>query len=124
MDRQELPSVLTQKQNRYLARKLCWVLTVEGLETYILGSRDPADLDLLIEAVRPAPRPTGPLPQIRLTSGFRAISSNYDATDVRQYGPTASQCFSVRIAAVSLAPITISTRSGARSKDPSYRLVR
>jgi hypothetical protein len=57
-DRQALHAVLTQKQNRYLARKLCWVLTVEGLDTYILVPRDPADLDLLIEAVRPAPRPT------------------------------------------------------------------
>lgn len=57
-DRQALHSVLTQKQNRYLARKLCWVLTVEVLDTYILVPRDTADLDLLIEAVRPAPRPT------------------------------------------------------------------
>ena len=57
-DRQALHSVLSQKQNRYLARKLCWVLTVEGLDTYLLAPRDPADIDLLIEAVRPAPRPT------------------------------------------------------------------
>ena len=57
-DRQALHSVLSQKKNRYLARKLCWVLTVEGLDTYLLAPRDPADLDLLIEAVRPAPRLT------------------------------------------------------------------
>jgi hypothetical protein len=57
-DRQALHSVLLQKQNRYLARRLCWVFTVEGLDAYILAPRDPADLDLLIEAVRPAPRPT------------------------------------------------------------------
>jgi hypothetical protein len=31
-------------------------MTIEGLETYIVMPRDPADLDLLIEAVRPAPR--------------------------------------------------------------------
>ncbi len=57
-DRQALYSVLTQKSNRYLARQLCWVLTIEGLETYLLRPRDAADLDLLVEAVRPVPRQT------------------------------------------------------------------
>ena len=56
-DREAVQSVLSERQNRYLARQLCWVLTVEGLETYILTPRDPADYDLLIEAVRPTPRP-------------------------------------------------------------------
>ncbi len=55
-DRQALQKVLSQRQNRYLARQLCWVLTVEGLDTYILHPRDPADLDLLVEALRPTPR--------------------------------------------------------------------
>jgi PatG C-terminal len=54
-DRQALQAVLLEKGNRYLARQLCWVLTIEGLETYILRPRDPADLDLLVEAIRPAP---------------------------------------------------------------------
>jgi PatG Domain len=57
-DRQALYTVLSQRQNRYLARQLCYVLTIEGLETYILQPRDPADLELLVEAVRPTPRPT------------------------------------------------------------------
>jgi hypothetical protein len=57
-DRQALHGVLTQRQNRYLMRQLCWVLTIEGLDTYILQPRDPADLDLLVEALRPTPRPT------------------------------------------------------------------
>jgi len=39
-------------------RQLCFVMTIQGLETYILQPRDPADFDLLVEAVRPAPRPT------------------------------------------------------------------
>jgi PatG C-terminal len=34
------------------------VLTIEGLETHILQPRDPPDVDLLVEALRPAPRPT------------------------------------------------------------------
>jgi PatG Domain len=56
-DREAMHTVLTQRQNRYLVRQLCWVLTIEGLETYILVPRDPAELDLLVEAVRPAPSP-------------------------------------------------------------------
>ena len=57
-DRETLHKVLSQRQNRYLVRQMCWVLTIEGLETYILVPRDPADLDMLVEALRPAPRPT------------------------------------------------------------------
>ena len=56
-DRQALQKVLSQCQNRYLVRQLCWVMTIEGLETYILVPRDPADLDLLVEALRPTPSP-------------------------------------------------------------------
>lgn len=56
-DRQALHSILSKPQNRYLVRQLCWVLTIEGLETYILHPRDPADFDSLVETVRPAPRP-------------------------------------------------------------------
>ena len=32
-------------------------MTIEGLETYILTFRDPGDLDLLVEALRPNPTP-------------------------------------------------------------------
>ena len=53
-DRQTFHHVLSRPENRYLARQLCWVLTVQGLETYILQPRDPADLDLLI-STRPTP---------------------------------------------------------------------
>lgn len=56
-DRQAAQEVLAQRHNRYLARQLCWILTIEGLETYILIPRDPADLDLLIDAMRPTPGP-------------------------------------------------------------------
>jgi hypothetical protein len=57
-DRQALHSVLSQRENRYLLRQLCWVFAIEGLDTYLVVPRDPADLDLLLEALRPAPRPT------------------------------------------------------------------
>jgi hypothetical protein len=56
-DRQALYAVLSKPEIRYLVRQLCWVLTVEGLETYILVPRDSADLSLLVEALRPNPQP-------------------------------------------------------------------
>lgn len=54
-DRQVFRAVLSARENRYLARQLCWVMNVQGLETYILQPRDPADFDLLISTIRPAP---------------------------------------------------------------------
>jgi hypothetical protein len=55
-DLQALSNVLSERQNRYLVRQMCWLLTVEGLETYILKPREPGDLDPIIGAIRPAPR--------------------------------------------------------------------
>jgi PatG C-terminal len=57
-DREMMQAVLSAPENRYLARQLCWVLTLQGLETYLLTPRDPVDLDLLIQTVRAAPQPT------------------------------------------------------------------
>jgi hypothetical protein len=56
-DQQTLQTVLSKRENRYLTRQLCWVFTIQGLDTYLLTPRDPLDLDLLVEAVRPAPSP-------------------------------------------------------------------
>ena len=47
--------VLTDPNNRYIARQVCYVLTIEGLETYILTSSDPLDIERLAQALRPAP---------------------------------------------------------------------
>lgn len=57
-DRRAAHAVLSQRQNRYLARQLCWVMTIEGVETYILQPKDPADFDLLLETVRADPQRT------------------------------------------------------------------
>lgn len=57
-ERQTLHSILADRANRYLARQMCWIFTVEGLETYVLAPRDAADFELLIDAARPSPRPT------------------------------------------------------------------
>jgi hypothetical protein len=56
-DQQAFHDVLSRPENRYLARQLCWVLMIQGLETYILLPRDPADLDLLIGAIEPHESP-------------------------------------------------------------------
>ena len=56
-DRKATHAILSDPANRYLLRHLCWVFTIEGLETYILVPRDPADYDQLLEAVRPQPSP-------------------------------------------------------------------
>jgi hypothetical protein len=56
-DRQTYHAVLSKRENRYLARQMCWLFTIQGLDTYLLTPRDPGDVDLLIEAIRPGPSP-------------------------------------------------------------------
>jgi PatG Domain len=56
-DQQTFHAVLTRRENRYLTRQVCWVLTIQGLETYLLVPRVPGDIDLLVEAIRPIPTP-------------------------------------------------------------------
>lgn len=46
---------LTDRANRYIARQICYVFKIEGLETYVLVATDPLDIDRLADALRPAP---------------------------------------------------------------------
>jgi PatG Domain len=119
-DRQALHTVLAQRANRYLARQLCYVLTIEGLETYIVRPRDPVDFDLLVDAIRPTPRPTdvdvvigvrGPLAPPELCNGLMvpiAVVDQLYSFDIdslvaaiprpelmtaEQFGPTAEELF-------------------------------
>jgi hypothetical protein len=46
---------LTDPNNRYIVSQICYILTIEGLETYILVPGDPLDFDRLSQALRPAP---------------------------------------------------------------------
>jgi hypothetical protein len=78
-DREVFRSVIADRSNRYLTRQMCWVFTIEGLETYLLVPRDTADLDLLIEAVRAGPRMSdidvvigvrGPMPPPEVCGGL------------------------------------------------------
>lgn len=53
-DRQALQRVLSQRQNRYLLRELCWVIKVREVEAYILFP-EYLDWDLLADTLRPTP---------------------------------------------------------------------
>ena len=54
-DRQLLRRVITDPANRYLARRMCWMFLVDGLESYILVPSEQRDLDLLLAAFREYP---------------------------------------------------------------------
>lgn len=54
-DQQAFHEVLSKRENRYLLRQLCWVLTIQGLDSYLLLPRIQADIDLLVDAIRPVP---------------------------------------------------------------------
>jgi len=54
-DQQVLQRVLSEPRNRYLTRQVCWVFSIEGLDTYLLQPREAADYDQLLEAVRANP---------------------------------------------------------------------
>lgn len=55
-DQQVLFNVI--KENRHLANEMCWVFSVEGIDTYILVPRDAVMLDQFVDAVKPATRRT------------------------------------------------------------------
>jgi len=56
-DQEAVHAVLSKKENRYIARKICWALTIEGLPAYVLFPRHRGDLEKLVEAMRPVPKP-------------------------------------------------------------------
>jgi hypothetical protein len=56
-DQQTFHTMLAEPENRYLARQLCWVLVIQGIETYLIHPRDPMDFARLVEAIRPQPSP-------------------------------------------------------------------
>ena len=57
-DYEAMKTALLKRENRYLVRQLCWILKIEGLETYIITPRDPGDFETLVDAFRPQPRGT------------------------------------------------------------------
>jgi hypothetical protein len=55
----KLRTALTNAENRYLVRELSWVLTIDGIDSYVLQPSDPSDLMSLPEAIRPDARGYG-----------------------------------------------------------------
>jgi hypothetical protein len=55
-DTEAMARVLEDPRNKYLVRQLCWVLSVQGIETYILVPSD-GDYQPLIDAYRAEPNP-------------------------------------------------------------------
>jgi len=51
-DAQTLVKTLSESRNQYLARQLCWVMMISGLETYLVVPRQPSDVILLVESLR------------------------------------------------------------------------
>jgi hypothetical protein len=119
-DQQSFHAVLSQRENRYLAKQLCWVLSIQGLETYVLRPRDPTDIDLLVQALRPVPSPSdidvviglrGPIAPPEMCNGLmvpvvvfdQIYSFDRDAlieaipkpedTTTEQFGPAAEELF-------------------------------
>jgi hypothetical protein len=119
-DQAAFHAVLSKRENRYLVRQLCWVLTIQGLDTYLLVPRDPADIDLLVEAIRLAPSPKdidvvigmrGPIAPPEMCNGLmvpivafdQIYSFDRDAlikaipkpekTTAAQFGPAAEELF-------------------------------
>jgi hypothetical protein len=71
-DRQVMQKVLHEPNNRYLVRRLCWVLSVQGIEHYILVPRDPTDYQQLVDAYRAEPNPG----DLELVIGVRGPIAN------------------------------------------------
>jgi hypothetical protein len=78
-DRQAMHAILSQPENRYIARKMCWVFSVEGMETYILQPCCGQGFDMLVQTLRPTPRPTdidvvigvqGPIASAKMCNGL------------------------------------------------------
>lgn len=119
-DRQTLHAILSKPENRYLVRQLCFVMTIEGLETYILLPRDPADASLLVEALRAHPSPMdldvvigtkGPIAPPQLCNGLMIPMVSFDQiysfdrdslikaipkpekASARDFGPAAEELF-------------------------------
>jgi hypothetical protein len=119
-DRAAAHAVLAEPSNRYIARQICWVFTIEGLETYLLVPRDPADYDQLLEAVRPQPTPLdldvvvglkGPIAPPEMCNGLMVPIVMFDQiysfdrdtlikaiprpqkTSAKEFGPAAEELF-------------------------------
>jgi hypothetical protein len=72
-DREVMARLLREPANKYIVRRLCWVLSVQGIETYILVPSD-GDYQPLIDAYRAEPNPG----DLELVIGVRGPIANPD----------------------------------------------
>jgi hypothetical protein len=72
-DREVMAKLLQDPANKYIVRRLCWVLSVQGVETYMLVPRD-GDYQPLIDAYRAEPNPG----DLELVIGIRGPIANPD----------------------------------------------
>jgi len=88
-DQETFHAVLSKRENRYLARKICWTLTVEGMPAYIIFPRHRGDLEYLVEAIRPVPKPKdvdvfigekGPIAPPEMCGGLQVPMIAFDHT--------------------------------------------
>jgi hypothetical protein len=70
-DREVMAKLLRDPANKYIVRRLCWVLSVQGVETYILIPQD-GDFQPLIDAYRAEPNPG----DLELVIGVRGPIAN------------------------------------------------
>lgn len=70
-DREVMTKLLRDPTNKYIVRRLCWVLSVQEVETYILIPRD-GDYQPLIDAYRAEPNPG----DLELVIGVRGPLAN------------------------------------------------
>jgi hypothetical protein len=57
-DREAMQRVLSEPDNLYIARQLCWVLTIKNQLSYVLAPRDFVEVGMLVASLRPTPRST------------------------------------------------------------------
>ena len=67
-DREAFYAMVSRPENRYLARQLCWIFRIQGLDTYILRPRDPTDVELLLDSIK---RPGDEEPGLCCVVGLR-----------------------------------------------------
>lgn len=77
--------VLSRPEHFYLVRQLCWILTIESTDAYVIVPRDSEDMRMLLGALRPRPRPgdidvavgwLGPFSDGRACNGVRLPTVN------------------------------------------------
>ncbi len=52
-DKGALKKLVSTPEFRYLLKQLCWVMSIQGIDTYVVHPSDPFAYDLLVDAVRP-----------------------------------------------------------------------